>query len=94
MRWRTCATGGRFGSRRDRRCSYATAERLRGTEERLARDFGLDRERLAAEMAALWRQSFHAERDRRAGGDANAQKKGRVARELKAELRKVLDGDD
>ena len=63
-------------------------------EERLARDFGLDRERLAAEMAALWRRSFHAERDRRAGADANAQKKGRVARELKAELRTVLDGDD
>lgn len=64
-------------------------------EERLARDLGLDRERLAAEMAALWRgRSFHAERDRRAGADANAQKKGRVARELKAELRTVLDGDD
>jgi transcriptional regulator with XRE-family HTH domain len=63
-------------------------------EERLARDLGLDRERLAAEMAALWRRSYHAERDRRAGVDANAQKKGRVARELKAELRTVLDGDD
>lgn len=63
-------------------------------EERLARDLGLDRERLAAEMAVLWRRSYHAERDRRAGVDANAQKKGRVARELKAELRTVLDGDD
>jgi hypothetical protein len=63
-------------------------------EERLARDLGLDRERLAAEMAVLWRRSYHAERDRRAGVDANAQKKGRVARELRAELRTVLDGDD
>ncbi len=63
-------------------------------EERLARDLGLNRERLAAEMAALWRRSYHAERDRRAGVDANAQKKGRVARALKAELRTVLDGDD
>jgi transcriptional regulator with XRE-family HTH domain len=63
-------------------------------EERLARDFGLDRERLAAEMAVLWQRSYHAERDERAGADANAQKKGRVARELKAELRTVLDGDD
>lgn len=63
-------------------------------EERLARDLGLDRERLAAEMAVLWRRSYHAERDRRAGVDANAQKKGRVARELKAELRAVLDGND
>ena len=63
-------------------------------EQRLARDLGLDRERLAAEMAALWRRSFHAERDRRAGADANAQKKGRVARKLKAELKTVLDGDD
>ena len=38
--------------------------------------------------------SFTQERDERAGSDANAQKKGRVARQLKAELKAVLDGDD
>jgi hypothetical protein len=63
-------------------------------EERLARDVDLDRMRLIAEMAALWDQSFSKERDRRAGPGANAQKKGRVARQLKSELRSVLDGDN
>ena len=43
-------------------------------------------------MAAQWRKSYSAERDQRAGAGANAQKKGRVARELKAELKAVLDG--
>lgn len=63
-------------------------------EARLARDLGLDRMRLAAEMVALWRRTYSAERDRRVGAGANAQKKGRVARELKAELKAVLDGDN
>ena len=63
-------------------------------EERLARELSIDRTRLAAEMLALWRKSFSAERDRLAGPDANAQKKGRAARALKAELRAVLDGDN
>lgn len=63
-------------------------------EERLARELGIDRTRLAAEMLALWGQSFSTKRDELAGADANAQKKGRVARALKAELKAVLDGDD
>jgi transcriptional regulator with XRE-family HTH domain len=63
-------------------------------EERLARELGMDRTRLAAEMLALWGRSFSTERDQRSGAEANAQKKGRVARALKAELKAVLDGDD
>jgi transcriptional regulator with XRE-family HTH domain len=63
-------------------------------EERLARELGIDRTRLAAEMLALWKKSFSDERDERAGPEANAQKKGRVARALKADLKAVLDGDD
>lgn len=63
-------------------------------ETLLARDLGLDRDRLIAEMAGLWGRSFHVERDERAGEGANAQKKGRVARQLKAELKAVLDGDN
>jgi transcriptional regulator with XRE-family HTH domain len=63
-------------------------------EERLARELGIDRTRLAAEMLARWKKSFSAERDQRAGPEANAQKKGRVARALKADLKAVLDGDD
>ena len=38
---------------------------------------------------------FREERDRRAGEDANRQKKGRITRELRAELEKALaDRDD
>jgi len=63
-------------------------------EQRLARDLGIDETRLAAEMLALWRRPFAEERDSRAGPDSNAQKKGRITRDLKAELKAVLDGDD
>lgn len=67
---------------------YGEAEQL------LERELGVSRDRLAAEMAALWGAAFHVERDRRAGPGANAQKKGRVSRALKAELKAVLNGDD
>lgn len=63
-------------------------------EERLARELGLDHSRLAAEMLAQWGKSFSAKRDELAGPEANAQKKGRIARALKADLKAVLDGDD
>jgi hypothetical protein len=62
-------------------------------ESLLARDLGLDSETLVWAMAALWRMSYSAKRDELAGPGANAQKKGRVARELKAELKAVLDGE-
>jgi hypothetical protein len=67
---------------------YGEAEQL------LARDLGVDRDRLIAEMAARWGRAYHVERDERAGPGVTKQKRGRISRELKAELRKVLDGDD
>ncbi|MGB3286061.1 helix-turn-helix domain-containing protein [Mycolicibacter algericus] len=63
-------------------------------EQRLEREFALDTSRLCAEMISLWGRTYTAERDERAGAGANAQKKGRVARKLKAELKAVLDGDN
>lgn len=63
-------------------------------EEYLARDLGLDQDRLVAEMCALWGRSFHAERDAIAGPGVTKQKRGRVSRTLKAQLKAVLDGDD
>jgi hypothetical protein len=44
----------------------------------------------AAAMAKLWGQTFTAERDRRAGLDANAQRRGRISRQLKAELKELI----
>lgn len=66
---------------------YGAAEQL------LARDLGIDRDQLTAEMAALWGRAFHVERDAIAGEGASAQKRGNVARTLKAQLKARIDGD-
>jgi hypothetical protein len=43
----------------------------------------------------LWHRTFSEERDRRAGPDANQQKRGRVSRELRTELENAIaDGND
>ena len=63
-------------------------------ESLLARDLGLDDKTLIAAMAALWQKSYSAARDELAGPSANAQKKGQVARKLKAELKAELDGEN
>lgn len=67
--------------------ALARAERHSSeTEERVAKSVGIGMLRMHHESAYLWGDSFSAERDRRAGPDSNAQKRGRVSRELKAEL--------
>ena len=64
-------------------------------EDRLTRSLGISRSRLADVSFRLWQCTFSEERDRRAGSDANQQKKGRISRELRAELQKALaDGND
>lgn len=69
-------------------------EQTSEAEYRVAKSLGISVSRLIWECAALWGDSFSAERDRRAGPAANAQQRGRVSRELKSELKAVLDGDD
>jgi transcriptional regulator with XRE-family HTH domain len=65
------------------------------TEHRLAKHLGITPDRLADVSFQLWQSTFSEERDRRAGPDANQQKRGRISRELRAELEKALaDGDD
>jgi hypothetical protein len=62
---------------------------------RMAHSVGISAELAADEMEALWGRSFTAERDHRAGPDANPQKRGRISRELKAELQEAVNrGDD
>ncbi|WP_141564346.1 hypothetical protein [Mycolicibacterium palauense] len=63
------------------------------TEERAARSLGVDKPALATAMAQLWGRTLSAQRDHLAGPDATPQKRGRVARQLKTDLRRVLDGD-
>jgi transcriptional regulator with XRE-family HTH domain len=60
------------------------------TDQRVAASLGLDTEELCEEAMRLWGTVFSAERDRRAGTDANPQKRGRITRELKAELKESL----
>jgi len=65
-------------------------EMLGLTEQRVAATLGISTESLR-----LWNATFSKERDRRAGPDANRQKRGQVTRQLKAELQKAItDGDN
>jgi transcriptional regulator with XRE-family HTH domain len=69
------------------------------TEHRLAKRLGISTFELASLSAELWQTTFSEERDRRAGPDANQQKRGRISRELRAELEKAFkkalaDGND
>ena len=66
------------------------------SEDRLAQRLGISRDRLAAVSFRAWAgRTFSEERDQRAGLQANQQKRGRVARELRTELEKELaNGDD
>ena len=60
-------------------------------EDRLAKRVGIDRDRLLGESFRLWKgRTFSEERDRLAGSDANKQKRGRISRELRAELEREL----
>lgn len=63
---------------------------FREADERLCKKLGVSPEVGAAAMARLWEQTFVAERDQRAGPGANAQKRGRVAQHLRAELQEEL----
>jgi hypothetical protein len=68
------------------------------TEERMRKTLGISSMLLANLSAALWGHSFSQERDRRAGEGANAQKRGQVSRQMKAELQAAIEeaayGDD
>lgn len=64
-------------------------------ERRIAKWLGVAPLTVAAASAYLYNGSTASEeRDRRAGRDASAQKRGRVAREIRTEIRGVLSGDD
>ena len=65
------------------------------TEYRLATRLGISRDQLASMSFRLWQKTFSERRDQLAGADANAQKRGRISRELRAQLEKALaDGNN
>lgn len=64
-----------------------------GAEDRAARALGIDQGTLCELMLDLWGQTLSSKRDQLAGPDANAQKRGRIARELREQLRgAIADG--
>jgi hypothetical protein len=68
-----------------------TSAAMREADIKIGKSLGLDEYRTAAEMAYLWGKPLSAVRDEIAGADANAQRRGQVSRQLKAELVKVID---
>ncbi|MET8795363.1 helix-turn-helix transcriptional regulator [Nocardia sp. NPDC004568] len=73
-----------------RKASHATQ-----AESRVARDLGITVEELFDASLRLWGKSFSEQRDALAGDGANAQKRGRIARVLKDEIRQAIsNGND
>lgn len=65
------------------------------SDARMCKNIGVDQVLGAAAMAALWRRTFTAERDHRAGPQSNAQRRGQISRQLKADLQEVInDGNN
>jgi transcriptional regulator with XRE-family HTH domain len=64
------------------------------TEARIAKTLGVPASTVALASAHLWGRTLSAERDQRAGEDANAQDRGRITRQLKAEIQAALNGND
>jgi transcriptional regulator with XRE-family HTH domain len=73
-----------------RKLARRLLEDCRDSDTRLLRSLGVTPLSGTAAMAKLWGRTFTAERDRRAGPDANAQRKGQISRQLKAELEKEI----
>jgi len=67
-------------------------------EERIRKSLGISAMLLATATASLWKRTFSQERDRRAGAGANAQKRGQITRQMRAELDAAIaaakHGDD
>jgi hypothetical protein len=64
------------------------------TEHRLAQRLGVTPVKVADQSFLLWQSTFSEERDRRAGPDANQQKRGRISRELRTELEEAIANGD
>lgn len=74
--------------------AVAVQNRSGEAEQRIAKALGVSLLTVAAASAHLYRGATASEeRDRRAGGDATAQKRGRIARDIRTELKAALNGN-
>jgi len=60
----------------------------------VAEALGVDLMTVSVASAYLYRLTASEELDRRAGADSTPQMRERIARDIQAELRRILDGDD
>jgi transcriptional regulator with XRE-family HTH domain len=73
----------------------AVLQEFSESDARMCKSIGVAHIIGAAAMATLWGRTFSAERDHRAGPDANAQHRGQISRRLKADLQEIIEnGDD
>jgi hypothetical protein len=68
----------------------AIAQQFRESDMRMCKNIGVSMAVGATAMFELWGRTFVAERDRLAGPSANAQRRGQISRQLKAELQKQV----
>jgi len=68
--------------------------RFRESDSRMCKNIGVDTMTGAWAMAELWGKTFTAARDEIAGPGANAQHRGQIARQLKADLQEFINGND
>lgn len=73
--------------------ALAVQRRSGEAERRIAKALGVDLLAVALASAYLYGSTASEERDHRAGAEATAQKRGRIAREIRTELKGVLNGD-
>lgn len=74
--------------------AFAVQRRSGEAEQRIAKALGVDLLAVAYASAYLYDSTASEERDRRAGAEATAQKRGRITREIRTELEGVLNGHD
>ncbi len=74
--------------------AYALKDRSGEAEQRIAKALGVDLLAVAVASTYLYDSTASEERDRRAGAEATAQKRGRITREIRTELEGVLNGDN
>lgn len=72
----------------------AVQRRSGEAEQRIAKALGVDLLAVAVASTYLYDSTASEERDRRAGAEATPQKRGRIAREIRTELKGVLNGDN
>ena len=77
--------GGRF---------VGSTKKLSETDIRICKSIGVEPNAGLAAMVELWGHTFSTERDRRSEPGDNAQRRGQISRQLKADLLSLIHGEE